>query len=161
MFNLCNNITELNMSNFNTEKVNRMSYMFQGCGKLEKIDLSNFDVSNVTKMLCMFNGCNALLELDLSNFNTIKVNDMSSMFNECYNLKKVYVKKFNESVNGGWTTDEVQVSTNMFLSCIKITGGNGTTYNAENIDATYARIDTEETPGYFTNIEEKEADVTQ
>ena len=34
----------------------------------------------------------------------------------------------------------------------------GTTYNSNNIDATYARIDTEETPGYFTKIKDKPAE---
>lgn len=29
-------------------------------------------------------------------------------------------------------------------------GGNGTTYDANHVNSEYARIDTEETPGYFT-----------
>jgi len=43
----------------------------------------------------------------------------------------------------------------MFLECEKIVGGNGTTYNAEHIDATYARIDTDGAPGYFTKKGQK------
>ena len=43
----------------------------------------------------------------------------------------------------------------MFRGDNNIIGGNGTTYNSNYIDATYARIDTAETPGYFTNIKDK------
>ena len=38
----------------------------------------------------------------------------------------------------------------MFTSDTNLVGGNGTTYNGSYRDKTYARIDTEETPGYFT-----------
>ena len=160
MFNLCTNLIKLNISNFNTQKVKRMSYMFQACRKIEKIEIKNFDVSNVEEMKYMFNSCNKMVEVDLSGFNTINVNNMQSMFNECYNLQKVYVKKFNENDNSGWTTRGVTDSTDMFLKCTKLTGGNGTAYNEENTDATYARIDTEETPGYFTNIKDKSTETT-
>ena len=43
----------------------------------------------------------------------------------------------------------------MFWNSKEIVGGNGTTYNSSYLDATYARIDTEETPGYLTNILDK------
>ena len=42
----------------------------------------------------------------------------------------------------------------MFLDAKNIVGGNGTTYNNRYTNATYARIDTEETPGYFTQQQE-------
>ena len=38
----------------------------------------------------------------------------------------------------------------MFLGCSTLVGGNGTTYDDSKTDKEYARIDTEETPGYFT-----------
>ena len=37
MFNGCSSLTELNLSNFNTNKVTKMSNIFNGCVKLEKI----------------------------------------------------------------------------------------------------------------------------
>ena len=43
----------------------------------------------------------------------------------------------------------------MFEFCPNLTGGNGTTYNSSYTTATYAIIDTEEEPGYFTNILDK------
>ena len=38
----------------------------------------------------------------------------------------------------------------MFYNCSKLVGGNGTVYDSSNTDATYARIDTAENPGYLT-----------
>lgn len=40
----------------------------------------------------------------------------------------------------------------MFYNCTKLVGGNGTTYNNNITDKTYAVIDTATTPGYLTNI---------
>lgn len=42
----------------------------------------------------------------------------------------------------------------MFGRCSKLIGGNGTTYNSSHKNKEYARIDTEETPGYFTSKED-------
>ena len=39
----------------------------------------------------------------------------------------------------------------MFSGDNKLVGGNGTTYSSSNTNYTYARIDTNDTPGYFTN----------
>ena len=45
-----------------------MSTMFQKCNVLEYLDLSNFNTSNVTDMSWMFFGCNKLKYLNVSNF---------------------------------------------------------------------------------------------
>ena len=43
----------------------------------------------------------------------------------------------------------------MFSRCTSLVGGNGATYNDFHVDATYARMDTAGTPGYFTDIADK------
>ena len=45
MFRDCSNITEINLSNFNTSQVTNMSFMFSGCSNLISINLSNLDTS--------------------------------------------------------------------------------------------------------------------
>jgi surface protein len=40
------------------------SYMFWNCNNLTTLDVSNFDTSNVTNMSYMFDGCNKLTTLD-------------------------------------------------------------------------------------------------
>ena len=106
-------------------------------------------------MRCMFQGCQSLTKLSLEKFNTKQVTYMNGMFNGCNNLKTIYVSEYNSETNEGWTTSVVTNSANMFANCINLVGGNGTTYDSKNIDATYARIDTTETLGYFTDVKNK------
>ena len=134
--------TTLDVSNFNTSKVTKMGNMFNR-SQATTLDLSNFDTSKVTDMSDMFNRSQAAT-LDLSNFDTSNVTDMSNMFYDSANLKTIYVSnKFN--------TDKVTSSTNMFTGSTKLIGGAGTKYDSTKTDKTYARIDTCNTPGYFTD----------
>ena len=58
-----------------------MEGMFQDCEEIESLDLSNFDTSNVTNMAFLFNNCNNLKEIKgLNNFITTKVTDFQSKF---------------------------------------------------------------------------------
>ena len=84
MFNNCNNLIELvGTSNWDTSRVTNMEYMFHKCHKLKSLDLNNWDVSNVKFMFGLFYMCNKLSSLDLSNWNTRSANNMGSMFNRC------------------------------------------------------------------------------
>ena len=67
MFYACMNLTSLDLSNFDTNKVTNMSYMFNNCISLTSLDLSNFDTSNVTNMSSMFNECNNLTTIKVGN----------------------------------------------------------------------------------------------
>lgn len=48
MFNTCG-VSSLDLSNFNTENVTDMAYMFKNCNKLTWIDLSSFNTAKVEK----------------------------------------------------------------------------------------------------------------
>jgi len=91
----CKSLQNINLSNFNTQNVNNMSYMFCGCKSVKNINLSNFNTQNVSNMSYMFSGCNSLSNIDLSNFNTQNVKDMSYMFSGCNSLKKINLSNFN------------------------------------------------------------------
>ena len=146
MFHTCSSLTELDLSNFNTANVTDMSGMFVDCSNLTSLNLSSFNTENVTTLNGMFWGCSSLTELDLSSFNTAKVTNMKNLFIYCSNLKTIYVgDKWNmESiVNGN--------STNMFLNCTSLVGGEGTPYSADHVHEGYAHIDGGAgNPGYFT-----------
>ncbi|MBQ6406365.1 MAG: BspA family leucine-rich repeat surface protein, partial [Prevotella sp.] len=133
----------LDLSSFNTSKVTNMSEMFVESPGLTSINLSGFDTSNVTDMDGMFAECSALTGLDLSSFNTANVTNMRSMFRSCTNLTTIYA-------GAGWSTASVTNSDRMFTGCANLVGGAGTAYSADHIDHTYARIDAEGTPGYFS-----------
>ena len=64
--------------------------MFCGCSSLTSLDVLNFDTQNVTKMSGMFYGCINLISLDVSNFDTQNVTDMKYMFVNCVNLATIY-----------------------------------------------------------------------
>ena len=150
MFSGCRKIEELDLKNFDTTNVVNMSYMFLNCTSLKNLNIKSFDTSQVTDMYMMFRLCESVIELDISNFNTSKVINMGHMFSVCRKLQKIYVSD--------WNIDEVTTSYDMFTSDVNIVGGNGTTYNSNYTDVTYARIDTAETPGYFTNIKDKKTE---
>ena len=73
MFRECKNLTNLDLSNFNTQNVENMSGMFYNCSSLTNLNLSNFNTQNVEDMNVMFYNCSSLTNLDLSNFNTQNV----------------------------------------------------------------------------------------
>ena len=149
MFRECKKLTSLDLSNFNIPKVTKMEYMFYYCSSLISLDLSNFNTSNVTKMEYMFYGCTSLTSLDLSNFNTSNVTSTVAMFYGCTSLTTIYCDE-------DWSTGSA-TSDNMFYGCTSLEGGKGTKYDADKIDATYARPDgMGGKPGYFKELGPKE-----
>ena len=69
--------------------------MFQLCEQLEYLDLSNFNSSNVTDMNCMFNECQKLKQIiGINEFNTSKVTNMCGMFALCEQLEYLEFIKF-------------------------------------------------------------------
>ncbi len=128
--------------NLDTSNVIDMSYLFANCNNLSIIDVSSFDTSSVENMQYMF-ASTKVENLDLSNFSTSNVINMFGMLFGCTELNTIYA-------SNKFITDNVTVSTNMFYGDNNLVGGNSATYNSSKRDKTYARIDKEETPGYFT-----------
>ena len=89
LFGGCDSLTNIDLSNFNTENVSNMSWMFNKCNSLTNINLSNLNTENVSNMSWMFNECDSLTNLDLSNFNTENVTNMNSMFRGCNSLTNI------------------------------------------------------------------------
>ena len=128
----------------NTSEVTDMAWMFFYCSNLTSLDFSHFNTSKVNSMYNMLGYCQSLTSLDLSSFNTSQVISMSSMFDHCANLQTIYV-------GDGWNTAAVTISQDMFKDCTSLVGGQGTTYDANHIDKTYAHIDGgTSNPGYFS-----------
>ena len=144
MFEGCTGLMSLDVTGFNTANVKAMGNMFYGCTGLTSLDVTGFNTANVTTMRSMFSGCTGLTRLDLSNFNTAEVTNMIHMFMGCSNLTTIYA-------GIGWTTNAVTTSTAMFRNCTSLVGGNGTTFDANHVDAAYAHIDGgPANPGYLS-----------
>ena len=145
-FDMLNLQTIQGIEYLNTSEVTNMAFMFYRCKKLTDIDLSHFVTSKVDNMRCMFSYCSVLTILDLGRFNTSKVYDMRWKFNGCTNLAIIYV-------GAGWSTAAVTESVDMFNNCTSLVGGQGTTYDANHVTASYAHIDGgPSNPGYFTDM---------
>ena len=100
MFYDCNNIIEVDLSNFDTSNITNMNDMFSYCINVRKIKFpSNANKSNiiekVTNMNYMFNYCKNLEEIDLSIFKTENVTSMGGMFQNCEKLEKINLENFN------------------------------------------------------------------
>ena len=128
MFGDCYGLTELNLDNLDTSKVENMMTMFTNCKNLKEIDLEDIDTESVTDMNHMFSGCLSLEKLDLSNFNTSKVEDMSYMFAACDKLKNIDLENLD--------TSKVTDMTGMFSGCANINAS----INIENVVGKYYKI---------------------
>jgi surface protein len=76
--------------------------MFYSCEEITEIDMTNFDTSLVTVMDSMFKRCHSLSSLNISNFDTTNVERMDDMFNECYLLKSIDLSSFDTSSVHHW-----------------------------------------------------------
>ena len=137
MFQNCYDLTSLDVTNFNTEKVTDMCRMFFGCHKLTSLNVSKFNTTEVTDMSDMFEDCYALTSLDLTNFNTAKVKNMLFMFFGCSALTTIYA-------SNKFVTDKVTDNgSKMFYGCKNLKG-----YDDSKIDYNYANCSP---TGYFTS----------
>lgn len=149
----CTGLTSLvGMKYLHTDDVTDMSNMFYKCKALQFVDLSQFNTAKVTTMASMFECCVLMRVLNLSSFNTEKVENMDKMFymrdistaTQPNSLSAIYV-------GNGWQIGSETSSDNMFYAK-NLVGGQGTKYDENYIDKTYARIDGGETSkGYLTS----------
>jgi surface protein len=109
MFNGCENLKEIDVSKFNTDKATTMQAMFYNCLSVTKLDVTGFNTENVTNMSNMFSYCNSLSELDVSGFKTGLVTTMSNMFNGCLYLPEINLSNFD--------TSSLTNMTGMFTGC--------------------------------------------
>ena len=112
-------LTSLDLSTFNTSKVENMDWMFCACTNLESLTL-NFDTSKVVSMPNMFSTCSSLKILDLRSFDTRNCEDFTNMFMSCTNLLKIYASE-NLVI-----AKDTAVYTDVFSGCFNLYGDFGT-----------------------------------
>lgn len=120
------NLTNIDMSGFNTEKVKDMSYMFIRLNKLTTLNLSNFNTSNVTDMRGMFWDLESIANLDLSTFDTKNVTDMAMMFAGLRNITSLDLSNFN--------TQNVTDMQQMFSSLLSLTTLDLSNFDTRNVE---------------------------
>ena len=92
MFLGAKNLTNLDLSSFNTSNVDTMYEMFDHATSLKTVDMSNWDTSKVTTMNNMFS-TTAVEKLDLSSFTINNDTDTVNMFIRNNNLKELTLGK--------------------------------------------------------------------
>ena len=125
MFYDCFNLTNLNLSNFNTQNVTNMSRMFYNCESLTNLNLSNFNTQKATNISGLFYNCKSLINLNLFNFNTQNVTNMSYMFYNCEALTNLFLSNFN--------TQNVTNMSSMFYNCKSLINLNLSNFNTQNV----------------------------
>ena len=75
------------IENLDVSGTRNMTSMFEGCNKLTLLDLSNFYTPNLNIMNKMFYGCSVLTTIYASDKFQIAKQDGSEVFTKCYKLK--------------------------------------------------------------------------
>jgi len=85
-----------------------MGSMFRECQNLTSINVSNFNTSNVSSMLSMFLNCESLISLDFRSFDTRKATNMNGIVSGCKKLKcVVFGKDFSTEIAFGYSYNEM------------------------------------------------------
>ena len=91
------------LSNFNTDNVNDMIWMFFKCSSLTSLTLYFFNTNNVNNMNGIFCNCSSLTSLKLSSdFKTNNVNNMNAMSCNYSSLISLDLSKFNTNTVKDW-----------------------------------------------------------
>ena len=94
----------------------------------------------------IFEGFSNVKYINIENLRFENTTNIESMFEGDSKLETIYVSSYI-------SLDNVIKSQNVFKDCTAIIGENGTEYDANIIDSTYARIDNKDgMPGYFTEV---------
>lgn len=125
LFADCAYLTNVDIADWNTDKVTSCSEMFTGCRSIQHIDLSHWDTRNITDTSRMFFGCTNLRVLNLDGWNTQSVETMTSMFEVCaqittlnlgpgFGRMKDKVGTLDLSMMSNWTDSSVQSLTKLY-----------------------------------------------
>ena len=95
IFRDCNNLIEIDFSNFKSKEVKNLNTAFLNCNSLTSINFKNFDSSKVETMDNTFEKCEKLTSLDLSNFQTTNLKSMFYTFKDCKNIQFLNLYNFN------------------------------------------------------------------
>ena len=108
MFSGASNLTNLDVSNWNTNKVTYMSGVFEETG-LTSLDISNWNTVNVTNISSMFSGANKLKELKLGE-NFKNTGDTYNLFKylDNHSYRNIYTNKWvkKDGSAGPFTVNE-------------------------------------------------------
>ena len=141
LFENCSNITEIDLSNFNTYKVKQMNETFKNCSNLTKIIFSNYKTYNIEEMENTFSNCEKLKIINILNIKDIdsKLKKYKNMFSGINRDLKTESSVNNNSQNTNeilvYTKEEKIIQlTNQIMSSKGSRQNTQASYNNMNID---------------------------
>lgn len=90
------NLTNINVSNWDTSNITSLSFAFASMTNLERVDFAEWDVSHVTDFYAMFDASNEIKIIDVSKWDTSSAINMGWMLSG-NNLKYLDVNHFDTS----------------------------------------------------------------
>lgn len=115
MFQDCNNLTSLDLGNFNTINITDINDLFRNCLNLTNVNLSSFNTNKVKGFVRMFMNCQKLVELDLSSFYTPVLINTQDMFYNCQSLKRLDIRNFDFTNVASYSTMFYNVPTDCLI----------------------------------------------
>jgi LPXTG-motif cell wall-anchored protein len=113
MFNGASQLVALDVTQWQTGKVDDMTAMFKDASSLEHLDLSQWDTGKVDRVQNMFNGATALATLDVSTWDTGKFENTTRMFANTPSLSSLDLS--------GWDTGGIDIMAAMFENASGLT----------------------------------------
>ena len=99
LFYNCAQITEIDMTKFDTSLVTDMAEMFLMCSSLKSLNVNNLNTTKVTTFENMFFRCTSLASINLESFTNPSATSLYRMFYDCINLEYINIKNFEEKEN--------------------------------------------------------------
>ena len=103
--------------NLNTSEVTSMDRMFNRCTSLASIDLSGFDTKKLEDTYGMFSSCESLEELNLTSFDTQSLKDTEGMFRYCSLLRSIYINTMTWDMSGVTNSKNMFLDCKKILGC--------------------------------------------
>ena len=127
MFSFLDNITEIDLSEFDASKVESMEDMFYFCKNLQKVNFGNMSTPSLKSLLHTFNQCRKLVSVDLYYFNTSQVVNMAYLFSFCYSLKDINISNLD--------TSQINSMDGMFYNCYSLQSLNLSHFNYSGVES--------------------------
>jgi surface protein len=99
MFSNCVDITEIDMTKFDTSSIIDMSNVFSSCSSLKSLNVSNLITTNVQTMQNMFYQCTEITSVNLESFTIPSITSLNRVFYGCTKLEYINLKNFEEKLS--------------------------------------------------------------
>ena len=132
MFQNCNSLLQLDVSDWDVSKVTLFGRAFSGCSSLKSLDVSKWNTASGTSFVYIFENCSSLQSIDVSGWDTSNANIISGVFKNCISLTEIDVS--------GWDTTYVRYFCYLFDGCSKLRYADLSGFDfskAERIDAMF------------------------